>query len=469
MGARAGHRGLRDRPRPAVGHGVRGRRRGDRDLAGPRAAARADRAPRRDEGSDNFWWTHAAGPGGPCSEIFVDRGAAVRPRRRPRRRRGPLHGDLEPRLHAGRGRRSTPRSSASSRRRTSTPGRASSAWRWLLQDVENFFETDLFAPAPGGRESLSGKHYGADERDDISIRRSSASTRAPRAFLVADGVQPSNEGRGYILRRMLRRVVSHARRLGIEGAVMAPLVAVRVERDSATRTRSSARTARSSRRSPRRRRSGSRRRCARGCSCSRRRAPRRARRAGRRRRRVQALRHVRVPARSSREELAADAGLDGRHGPVRRAARGAARACARRGRRRCRSASTPARCRPTEFVGYAAAGGRGRRSSRCSTRENRELEVAEEGQEVRVFLDAHPVLRGGRRSGRRPRQDPDRRPASCGSPDAQWAGPHAIMHAGRRRVRRGPRRARTRSARSTGCAARPPRAPTPRRTSCTGR
>ncbi len=54
---------------------------------------------------DNYWHTGVAGPGGPCSEIYVDRGAGVRPRRRPGRRRGPLPGDLEPGLHAGGGHR----------------------------------------------------------------------------------------------------------------------------------------------------------------------------------------------------------------------------------------------------------------------------------------------------------------------------------------------------------------------------
>ncbi len=77
-------------------------------------------------------------------------------------------------------------------------------------------------------QSLSGKHYGADERNDISIRIIGEHARAT-AFLVADGVQPSNEGRGYILRRMLRRVVSNARQLGVEGEVLRPLVAVVVD------------------------------------------------------------------------------------------------------------------------------------------------------------------------------------------------------------------------------------------------
>src|SRR5262249_59760297 len=59
--------------------------------------------------------------------------------------------------------------------------------------------------------------------DEVSLKIIAEHGRAA-TFLVADGVQPANEGRGYILRRMLRRVVSHARRLGIEGGVLDPVI-----------------------------------------------------------------------------------------------------------------------------------------------------------------------------------------------------------------------------------------------------
>ncbi|HEY5905213.1 MAG TPA: alanine--tRNA ligase, partial [Actinomycetota bacterium] len=98
----------------------------------------------------------------------------------------------------------------------------------VLQGKRSFFDTDLFTPLLDEVQSLSGRHYGSDERSDISIRIIGEHARAT-GFLVADGVQPSNEGRGYILRRMLRRVVSNARQLGVKGEVLRPLVGVVVE------------------------------------------------------------------------------------------------------------------------------------------------------------------------------------------------------------------------------------------------
>ena len=177
--------------------------------------------------ADNYWWTHAAGPAGPCSEIFVDRGSRFGPEGGPEvdedrfmeiwnhvfmqhqvDGHAEILGDL-PKKNIDTG---------SSIERVAV----------ALQDVGSFFETDLFAPLLDEVQSLSGKHYGADERHDIAIRIIGEHARAT-AFLVADGVQPSNEGRGYILRRMLRRVVSAARQLGVQGEVLRPLVAVVVE------------------------------------------------------------------------------------------------------------------------------------------------------------------------------------------------------------------------------------------------
>ena len=76
----------------------------------------------------------------------------------------------------------------------------------MLQDVDNVFETDLHASAPGGGGVAVGlARTGEDESTDVSLKVIAEHGRAT-TFLIADGVLPSNEGRGYVLRRMLRRV-----------------------------------------------------------------------------------------------------------------------------------------------------------------------------------------------------------------------------------------------------------------------
>jgi alanyl-tRNA synthetase len=186
----------------------------------------ADRIVRRGK-EDNYWWTHAAGPAGPCSEIYIDRGPKYGAEG------GPavdeerfleiwnhvfmqeevddhcrLVGELpEKNIDTG-----------SSVERVAT----------VLQDVDNIFETDLLRPLLEVAESLAGKRHGEDPSTDVSLKVIAEHGRAT-TFLIADGVLPSNQGRGYVLRRMLRRVVSHARRLGIEGPVVEHLADRTVE------------------------------------------------------------------------------------------------------------------------------------------------------------------------------------------------------------------------------------------------
>ncbi len=89
----------------------------------------------------------------------------------------------------------------------------------VLQGVNDAFRTDLFQPLVRKIETLSGRTYGDDAPSDRSIRIVAEHARAA-AFLIADGIAPSNEGRGYVLRRLIRRAALHARRLGLEmGAV----------------------------------------------------------------------------------------------------------------------------------------------------------------------------------------------------------------------------------------------------------
>src|SRR3712207_3207443 len=85
----------------------------------------------------------------------------------------------------------------------------------LKQGVPPIFETDQFSPLVQLGEELSGARYGADDAADRYLRILTDHTRG-MTFLIADGVVPSNEDRGYVLRRVMRRAIQHGRRLGME-------------------------------------------------------------------------------------------------------------------------------------------------------------------------------------------------------------------------------------------------------------
>jgi alanyl-tRNA synthetase len=172
----------------------------------------------------NYWWTHAAGPAGPCSEIFVDRGSKYGPDGGP---------DIDEERFMEIWNLVFIQDRVDEKRNLIEPlpsenvdtGSSLERVALVLQGVDNAFETDLLRPILEVAESLSGRTHGHDPADDISLKVIAEHGRAT-TFLIADGVQPSNQGRGYILRRMLRRVVSHARRLGIERSVMEPIIEV---------------------------------------------------------------------------------------------------------------------------------------------------------------------------------------------------------------------------------------------------
>ncbi|HEY5859990.1 MAG TPA: alanine--tRNA ligase, partial [Actinomycetota bacterium] len=193
------------------------------DLAGI-APDRIVRRGKLDEEGElaNYWHTHAAGPAGPCSEIFVDRGPRYGPDGGPdvdEERfmeiwnlvfmQEQVDGELEV--------------VAPLPGKNVDTGSSLERVAMILQGVDNVFETDLFSPTLEEAERRSGKRHGEDPNDDVSLKIVAEHGRAT-TFLIADGVQPSNEGRGYILRRMLRRAVSHGRRLGIEGSVLDPII-----------------------------------------------------------------------------------------------------------------------------------------------------------------------------------------------------------------------------------------------------
>jgi alanyl-tRNA synthetase len=98
----------------------------------------------------------------------------------------------------------------------------------LLQDVPTVFETDALAPLVERAQQITDTRYGRDERTDVSLRIMADHARTV-SFLVSDGVFPSNEGRGYVLRRLIRRTVRHAYLLGVEELATPGLVDTTVE------------------------------------------------------------------------------------------------------------------------------------------------------------------------------------------------------------------------------------------------
>jgi alanyl-tRNA synthetase len=177
--------------------------------------------------ADNYWWTHAAGPAGPCSEIYVDRGPKFGTEG------GPDVDEeryLEIWNHVFMQEEVDDRSQFVGELPAKNIDTGSSVERVavVLQEADNIFETDLLRPLLDEAESLAGKRHGEDPAVDVSLKVIAEHGRAA-TFLIAGGVLPANQGRGYVLRRMLRRVVSHARRLSIDGPVMERLATRTVE------------------------------------------------------------------------------------------------------------------------------------------------------------------------------------------------------------------------------------------------
>jgi alanyl-tRNA synthetase len=184
----------------------------------------AGRVQRRDR--ENFWQMGVPGPAGPCSELFYDRGPDFG------EEGGPVVDEErfmefwnlvfmqyvqdEPYRVVG----DLPAKSIDT-------GAGLERVCVLRQGVANAFETDLVRPVLEAGERATGVAYGTDARADVSLRILADHGRAV-SFLIADGVVPSNEGRGYVLRRLLRRAVRHAWQLGAADPVVPGLVAATV-------------------------------------------------------------------------------------------------------------------------------------------------------------------------------------------------------------------------------------------------
>lgn len=177
---------------------------------------------------DNFW-DLGAGPSGPDSEIFYDRGEAF----------NDLAEDDPENYPGGENERyleiwnlvfsefnHTPQDTYEPLpHQNIDTGMGLERMVSIIQDAPTNFETDLFLPIIGKVEELSDKKYGADKQLDISFKVIADHIRS-LAFAIGDGALPSNEGRGYVLRRLLRRAVMHGKKLGIDQAFLYKLVPV---------------------------------------------------------------------------------------------------------------------------------------------------------------------------------------------------------------------------------------------------
>jgi alanyl-tRNA synthetase len=180
---------------------------------------------------DNFWQMGDTGPCGPCSEIHIDRGPGFGPEG------GPLADPGGDRFMEFWNLVFMQYNQAPDGSRTLLPkpsidtGAGLERLLCLLQGVDAVWETDLMLPLIDRACSLTGKSYTAGDYDDrvsFSMRVLAEHARSS-AMLVSDGVFPSNEGRGYVLRRIIRRAVRYAYLLGTEKLVMPSLVETAVE------------------------------------------------------------------------------------------------------------------------------------------------------------------------------------------------------------------------------------------------
>ena len=213
---------------------------------------------------DNFWAMGDTGPCGPCSEVHyfqgdhlpcaeVDGGAPV-PGRGLRVR--PLDRDLEPRLHAVQPRRGRQHGAPARPLRGHGHGPGAPRRRHAGQALQLRHGPH---PAPTSRRprASAARAYGESKPSDVCLRVIADHVRAA-TFLVADGVIPSNEGRGYVLRKIVRRALRHGKKLGLEKPFLHGMVGVVCDADGRGATPRSWRTGRPWRRSSSWRRSPSR-------------------------------------------------------------------------------------------------------------------------------------------------------------------------------------------------------------------
>ena len=175
--------------------------------------------------ADNFW-EHGSGPCGPCSEIYFDRGEKY----------GCGSPDCKPGCDCDRfmeiwnnvfsqfNNDGNGNYTELAQKNIDT-GMGLERLACVMQGVDNLFEVDTVRKILNTVCAIADKQYGADAKDDVSIRVITDHIRSA-TFMICDGVIPSNEGRGYVLRRILRRACRHGKLLGISRAFLAELCEV---------------------------------------------------------------------------------------------------------------------------------------------------------------------------------------------------------------------------------------------------
>jgi alanyl-tRNA synthetase len=169
---------------------------------------------------ENFWEMGETGPCGPCSEIHLDRGAAACDKRGVSGHECRVNGDCARYIELWnlvfiQYDRKEDRTLEELPSKHVDTGMGMERITAVLQNVLSNYDIDYMRALTATTEQLIGKKYGNDPAADISFRVIDDHARAV-SFLIADGVMPSNEGRGYVLRRLLRRAARHGRLLGLE-------------------------------------------------------------------------------------------------------------------------------------------------------------------------------------------------------------------------------------------------------------
>ena len=178
---------------------------------------------------DNFWSTGQPGPAGPCSEIYYDRGPAYGIEG------GPEADDnryieiwnlvfMQYERGKGLGKDDFEILGELPKKNIDT-GMGLERVAFLMQGVENLYEIDEVRPVLDLAAELSGKTYGANEADDVRLRVVADHVRSS-LMLIGDGVTPGNDGRGYVLRRLLRRTIRAMRLMGVEKPIISQLITV---------------------------------------------------------------------------------------------------------------------------------------------------------------------------------------------------------------------------------------------------